>query len=59
MIVDTTGSFDLVFWTAAVISLLGAVFYHYFVRKPIIRPEELGLAPSPAADESEKAQVDA
>ncbi|MDN3312020.1 MFS transporter [Microbacterium oryzae] len=58
VIVDATGSFDIVFWTAAVISLVGAAVYHLMVQKPIITAEELGLPAAPG-DPSEKAQVDA
>ncbi|MDI3213626.1 MFS transporter [Arthrobacter sp. AL12] len=41
LIVDATGSFNIVFFIAAFIALLGAVLYHTMVRKPIISVEEL------------------
>ncbi len=36
VIVDATGSFNLVFFISAAVAVLSAVFYHFVVRRPIV-----------------------
>lgn len=52
MIVDATQSFTLVFLSSAVVSLLGAVIYHCFVRHPIITDDDVTAASVQPAQES-------
>ena len=59
VIIDATGSFDIVFWTAGVVSLIGAAIYHFLVRKPIISYEELGMTSARQTTTAQKARVDA
>ncbi|QGZ66185.1 MFS transporter [Paraburkholderia acidisoli] len=46
MLVDATHSFTLVFLSSAVVSVLGAVAYHFYVRQPIISEQETQSANS-------------
>lgn len=41
LIVDATGSFNIVFMTSAVVAILSAVFYHFLVRRPIISADDV------------------
>ncbi|GLU35721.1 MFS transporter [Trinickia caryophylli] len=52
MIVDATHSFTLVFLSSAVVSVFGAIAYHFFVRHPIIQGEKLNPAQEDARQES-------
>lgn len=41
IIVDATGSFNVVFMTSAAVAVLSAVFYHFLVKRPIISAEDV------------------
>jgi ACS family D-galactonate transporter-like MFS transporter len=50
MIVDATGSFNIVFMISAVVAVLSAVFYHFQVRRPIITADDVAKNNPPAPE---------